>query len=155
MSERQRLECGSPDHELHRRQMLQGSLAASTASLLSLQGLFTVPAIADEVKRQQKRCILLWLCGAPSQFETWDPKPGRKSSGPFGAISTRLPGVRFCELMPKCAGIADQLTVIRSMKTDESEHFQGDRPLEPRRFAASPFRSTHTWVGVGRAIGAS
>ena len=91
---------------------------------LSFGGLFSVPAIAEEAKKQQKHVILLWLCGAPSQFETWDPKIGRPSSGPFRSIATRLPGVRFCEMMPKCASIADKLTVVRSMKTDQSEHFQ-------------------------------
>ena len=130
-------DCGGPDHELHRRLFLQGT-AASGLSVMSFGGLFSAPAIAEEAKKQQKHVILLWLCGAPSQFETWDPKPGRPSSGPFGSIATKLPGVRFCELMPKCASIADQLTIIRSMKTDQSEHFQaidlltrGDAPRPP------------------------
>jgi hypothetical protein len=106
--------------------------------MLSFGGLFTVPALAAEAKRQQKHCILLWLCGAPSQFETWDPKPGRPSSGPFRSIPTRLPGVHFSELMPRCAAMADRLTVVRSMKTDQSEHFQaidlltrGESPRPP------------------------
>lgn len=130
--------CGGPDHELHRRLFLQGTMASGALSLLSFGGLFSVPAIAAEARRQQKHCILLWLCGAPSQFETWDPKPGRPTSGPFGTIPTKLPGVRFSELMPRCASIADKLTVIRSMKTEESEHFQaidllnrGDGPRPP------------------------
>jgi hypothetical protein len=133
-----KLTCGGADHELHRRLFLEGSLAAGAASLLSFSGLFSVPAFAAEAKRQQKHCILLWLCGAPSQFETWDPKPGRPSCGPFRSIPTRLPGVHFSELMPQCAAIADRLTVIRSMKTAESEHFQaidlltrGDGPRPP------------------------
>ena len=57
-------------------------------------------------------------------------KPGRISGGPFGAIPTRLPGVQFGELMPKCAGIADQLAIIRSMKTKQSEHLQGKQHHE-------------------------
>jgi hypothetical protein len=67
----------------------------------------------------------MWLCGAPSQFETWDPKPGRISGGPFGSIPTTIPGVHFGELMPRTAGIADRLAVVRSMKTNQSEHLQG------------------------------
>ncbi len=131
-------DCGSPDHELHRRLFLQGSLAAGAASVGSFSGLFSIPAFAEAAKRQQKHCILLWLCGAPSQFETWDPKPGRPTAGPFGSIPTRLPGVRFCELMPNCATIVDKLSVVRSMKTDQSEHFQaidllnrGESPRPP------------------------
>lgn len=118
-------DCGHADHRIHRRLFLQGTAAAGAASALSFQGLFTSPAIASETKRAGKKCILLWLCGAPSQFETWDPKPGRWSSGPFGAIDTNLPGVQVSELMPKCSTLLDRLAVIRSMSTTPSEHFQG------------------------------
>ena len=44
---------------------------------------------ADEVRRQQKACILLWMAGGPSQFESLDPKPGAETQGPTRAISTR------------------------------------------------------------------
>jgi hypothetical protein len=114
-------------------------MAAGAASLLSFSGLFTVPAFASEARRQQKHCILLWLCGAPSQFETWDPKPRRPSGGPFRTIPTRLPGVRFSELMPHCADMADRLSVIRSMKTSESEHFQGIDLLNRGETPRPPF----------------
>ncbi len=97
---------------------------AGAASVASFQSLFSVPAIADSVKAHGKKCILLWLCGAPSQFETWDPKPGRPSSGPFGAIPTAIPGISISSLMPHCASILDKLTVIRSMSTEPKEHFQ-------------------------------
>ena len=115
--------CGSPDHKLHRRLFLEGSLAGA-ASVMSFSGLFSVPTFAEELKSSGKKCILLWLCGAPSQFETWDPKPGKRTSGPFGAIRTCLPGVQVSELMPNCATIMDKLAVVRSMKTEPSEHFQ-------------------------------
>lgn len=117
--------CGSDEHTVHRRLFLQGSLAASAASVASFNGLFSIPALAEETKRQGKRCILLWLCGAPSQFEMWDPKPGTATGGPFGAIQTNLPGVQISSLMPKCATMMDKLAVIRSMSTKPSEHFQG------------------------------
>lgn len=115
--------CGSVDHRLHRRLFLQGSLAGA-ASVASFQSLFSVPAFADSARAQGKRCILLWLCGAPSQFETWDPKPSRPTGGPFASIPTSIPGVRISELMPKTASIMDKLTVVRSMSTEPSEHFQ-------------------------------
>lgn len=117
--------CGGADHVLHRRRFLQGVTQAGALSLMSWGGLFSLPAFAEQVKRTQKRCILLWLCGAPSQFETWDPKPGRPSGGPFRSIPTKLPGVHFGELMPRCAKIADKLAIVRSMKTNQSEHLQG------------------------------
>ena len=117
--------CGGADHSLHRRKFLQGMAGAGAISLMSWGGLFSLPAFAEQAKRTAKRCILLWLCGAPSQFETWDPKPGRPSGGPFRSIPTKLPGVHFGELMPRCASIADKLAIVRSMKTAQSEHLQG------------------------------
>ena len=70
-------------------------------------GCFTNPALrAGRADGRRRKCILLWLCGAPSQFETWDPKPGRPTGGPFGSIPTTIPGVHFSSLMPHCAGIA-------------------------------------------------
>jgi hypothetical protein len=117
--------CGSAEHGLHRRLFLQGSMAGGLASVASFNGLFSIPALAEETRRQGRKCILLWLCGAPSQFETWDPKPGTATGGPFRAIDTCLPGIQVSQLMPRCATIMDQLAVIRSMKTEPSEHFQG------------------------------
>jgi hypothetical protein len=129
-------DCGSPEHAIHRRLFLQGTMAAGAASVASFSGLFSIPALAEETKRQGKKCILLWLCGAPSQFETWDPKPGTETGGPFGAIPTSIPGVRVSQLMPRCATIMHKLAVVRSMKTEPGEHFQGidvlTRGDEPR-----------------------
>lgn len=106
--------------------------------MMSWSGLFSLAAFAEQAKREQKHCILLWLCGAPSQFETWDPKPESIYGGPFRSMRTKIPGVHFSELMPKCAGIADKLSVVRSMKTRPSEHFQaidclvrGSEPRQP------------------------
>src|ERR1043165_8215233 len=130
------LTCGGVDHRIHRRMFLQG-LTAGATSLMSFGGLFSLPAFAEQAKKEQKHCILLWLCGAPSQFETWDPKPGTLGGGPFRAIPTKLPGIQVSSLMPKCASIMDKLAVIRSMSTKPSEHFQGinllNRATEPRQ----------------------
>jgi hypothetical protein len=131
--------CTPPEHTLHRRLFLQGLATAGAASLFSWNGLFSIPAIAAEAKRQQKHCILLWLCGAPSQFETWDPKPDSIYGGPFKSIPTRLPGVHYSELMAKCATIADKLAVVRSMKTKPSEHFQGIDLLNRGAETRQPF----------------
>src|SRR5580693_1236354 len=87
--------CNTPDHAIHRRKFLQGVIGAGAASLMSFNGLFSMNAFAAQAKKQGKHCILLWLCGAPSQFETWDPKPDSIYGGPFGSIPTKIPGVRF------------------------------------------------------------
>ena len=128
--------CSTPEHDVHRRLFLQGAFAAGVSSVMSFSGLFSLPAIAAEAKKQQKHCILLWLCGAPSQFETWDPKPDSAYRGPFGSIPTKIPGIRFGEMMSKTATIADKLSIVRSMRTKPGEHFEAidllQRGAEPR-----------------------
>jgi Protein of unknown function (DUF1501) len=71
-----------------------------------------------------KAVILVWLWGGPSQLDTFDPKPNAPLDfrGPFSTIPTRIPGVRFCELFPKLAGITDKMTVIRTMTTQSNDH---------------------------------
>jgi len=95
--------CTPEEHRLHRRLFLKGLAATGVPAVASFSGLFTNPVLAETARRAQKKMLLLWLCGAPSQFETWDPKPGRPSSGPFPSIPTKLPGVHFSSLMPRCA----------------------------------------------------
>ena len=130
--------CGSPDHGIHRRKFLQG-ITAGAMSTFSWSGLFSVPAFAEIAKRKQKHCILLWLCGGPSQFETWDPKPGKSTGGPFKSIPTKIPGVHFSELMPSCSSIADKLAVVRSMKTAQKEHTQAINLLQRGNKVRPPF----------------
>lgn len=82
---------------------------------------------AEESPRLKKRCIFLMLQGGPSHLDLWDPKPnaGREVRGPFQTTSTRLPGVAFGELIPGQASIADQLTIIRSMTHQFTNHIAG------------------------------
>ena len=109
--------CTPPEHAFHRRLFLKGLAAGSAVSVLSWGGL-SIQAFAEQAKREQKHCILLWLCGAPSQFETWDPKPRSVYGGPIEGVPTKIPECNFSELLPKCAGIADRLAIVRSMKTN-------------------------------------
>ena len=53
--------CGSTEHTLHRRLILQGAMAAGVASTGSFSGLFSVPALADVAKKSGKKCILLCI----------------------------------------------------------------------------------------------
>jgi hypothetical protein len=71
-----------------------------------------------------KSVIFLWLQGGPPQHETFDPKPDAplEIRGPFKPISTNVPGIHFCELLPRTARIADKLAVVRSLHTDDNNH---------------------------------
>jgi len=91
---------------------------------------------SEALREAMSAALVVW---APSQFETWDPKPGRVSGGPFRSIPTKLPGVHFSELLKKCATIADQLAVVRNMKTNQSEHLQGINLLNRGAGPRPPF----------------
>jgi hypothetical protein len=85
-----------------------GSLGASVA-----KGASASPSSFGKAKR----CILLYLYGAASQIETFDPKPDAPAQvrGELGAISTSVPGVQIGELLPQTARIIDRATIVRSM----------------------------------------
>jgi hypothetical protein len=143
--------CTPDEHRLHRRLFLKGLAASGATAVASFSGLFTNPVFAQAARKAQKNVILLWLCGAPSQFETWDPKPGRPSGGPFGSIPTDIPGVHFSSLMPRCASIASQLNIVRCMHTKQSEHLQGINLLT----RGNPDRAGFTRPTLGAAISAA
>jgi hypothetical protein len=143
--------CCTPDeHRLHRRLFLKGLAASGVTAVASFNGLFTNPVFAEAARKAQKKVLLLWLCGAPSQFETWDPKPGRPSGGPFGSIPTDIPGVHFSSLMPRCASIASQLNIVRCMHTKQSEHLQGINLLT----RGNPDRAGFTRPTLGSVVSA-
>jgi uncharacterized protein (DUF1501 family) len=77
---------------------------------------------ADELRRARKSCILLWMAGGPSQFETFDPKPGADTQGPTRAIPTAVPGLQIAEHWRHTAAVVGDLTVIRSMTSREGNH---------------------------------
>jgi len=82
--------------------------------------------------------ILLWLAGGASQLETWDPKPGTPTGGPFRSIPTAVPGIQISELMPKMAQRMDQTCIIRSLNTKNGDHGGGTRlMMQGRRDDAS------------------
>src|SRR5437764_3793998 len=79
-------------------------------------------AFAGELKQQGRACILLWMAGGPSQFETFDPKPGAKTQGPTKSIATSAPGLQVAEHWTRTATVMKDLAVIRSMTSKEGNH---------------------------------
>lgn len=79
-------------------------------------------ANAAAIRARHKACILLWMQGGPSQFETFSPLPDHDNGGGTAAIATAVPGIRFAEPWPEAAAVADRLAVIRSMTSKEGSH---------------------------------
>jgi hypothetical protein len=73
-------------------------------------------------------CILIWMDGGPSHYETFDPKPGAPAEirGKFKPIATKVPGIQFSEPMKRLAGIADKIAIVRSIRHDQGNHGAGN-----------------------------
>jgi len=102
-----------------RRSFLQ--IGAAVPAALAL-GQGRILHAADPAKA--KSVIFVWLWGAPSHIDTFDPKPMAPSEyrGPFAPIATRTAGVQFTELLPKLAERSDQFSLIRSHVTTQPGH---------------------------------
>ena len=81
-----------------------------------------ISASADDLRKRGMSCILLWMQGGPSQFETFSPKPDHKNGGETKAIETSIGGIQIAENMPQCADVMQELAIIRSMTSKEGNH---------------------------------
>jgi hypothetical protein len=126
------------------KQLAVGTAAAG-AMQLSWRDLLI--ARADELRRHGKKMILLWMDGGPSQFETFNPKVGSANQGPAKAIQTNVPGVEFGEHWPQTAKVMDKIALIRSMKSNEADHFRAIK-LVRTGYPITPTINYPTWGAV-------
>lgn len=120
--------CRSAEHLTNRRRFLGG--IAATGAGFGLGGLLsTSPAIAAELNGKQKRILNIFLHGGVSQLESWDPKPGTDTGGPFRAIPTSVPGLHISELLPHTAKQMHHLAVVRSLDTKNNDHARGQEEM--------------------------
>lgn len=109
-----------------RRGFLRMGLAGFTT--LSLPGILRLRAATQPADGAKKSAvIMIWKPGGCSHIDTYDPKPQAPSEyrGPFETIPTAVPGLRFTELLPMQAKIADKITVLRSMRHGSPGHPAG------------------------------
>ena len=120
----------TPAARVRRREFLRVGLTGMAS--LSLPGLFRLRAEAASRSRAERPAVILvWLRGGASHLETYDPKPEATSEfrGPFQPISTSVPGLNLCELLPRHAAIADKYTILRSMAHTGGGHPAGSLQL--------------------------
>ena len=100
-------------------------MAAGAATVPALQFLTHLEANAQEVRRNGKAVILVWLGGGAPTIDMWDLKPGTNTGGEFSPIATKG-DLQISEHLPKTALVMDELSVVRSMSTIEADHTRGD-----------------------------
>src|SRR5262245_65073202 len=108
------------DGVVSRRTLLRSLAGGATAGLLGWKE--HVALHAAELRKQGMACILMFMRGGPSQFETFDPKPGATNGGPTKAISTAVNGIEVAENWPQVAKVMKDIALIRSMTNKEGEH---------------------------------
>jgi len=67
--------------------------------------------------RSHKAVIMIFLAGGPPHQDMFDMKPDAplEVRGEFKPISTNVPGIQICELMPRMARVMDKMAIIRSI----------------------------------------
>jgi hypothetical protein len=74
-------------------------------------------ANTDTPRPRARQMILIWLSGGPPQQDMFDMKPD--TPPPYGSelrpARTNVPGIEFCELMPRLARCADKFSILRSV----------------------------------------
>lgn len=153
---------GTPTGEnglcVSRRRILKnvsvGVLGCGLADLLALEAKGWTNRSA-----KARNVLVIYEEGGISQMDSWDPKPLAPVDhrSPFPPISTSVPGIHYSSLMPKIAGHADKLAVVRSMTTTKVaghiegclEFFKGYRFNSPSfGIAGNDYRS-HRFPDIG------
>ncbi|MCH7686396.1 MAG: DUF1501 domain-containing protein, partial [Planctomycetes bacterium] len=102
---------------------------------LSLFGGVTLPNLMRSVQAAQgeraavvpgraKSVILLNLFGGPPHMDMFDLKPAAPANvrGEMNPISTSVPGLQICELLPETARIMDRASLIRTYSHKYNSH---------------------------------
>ncbi len=150
-----------------------GFAGVALMQLLTQDRFFRVEAAArpPHFTAKAKRAVFLFMNGAPSQVDTFDPKPelskynGQPYKGPLAVGSNGRPvgylmqspfefkprgqsGLPISDLFPHTAKFADDLCVIRSMYTDTAAHASGCLQMNTGSiFLGKP--SMGAWVTYG------
>lgn len=128
--------CGSPEHRWARRRFL-GALGGGLSMAGGLLTL-TRPGLSSQLRQQDRRVVVFNMHGGMSQLESWDPKPGRDTGGPFRAIPTTVPGLHVSELLPYTSQQMHRLCLLRGVNTAEDDHLKGTyQMLTGRRQSAA------------------
>src|SRR5262245_13804648 len=124
-----RLGCTRSDHpQIGRRRLLEvGGLSLVGMGLADLLRLEAHAAPATR-RATARSVVFVFQSGGPSQHETFDPKPEAPdaSRGEYGVAQTRLPGVIFCEHLPRLAVRADRFALVRTMHHPSDRQFRNE-----------------------------
>jgi len=167
--------------ELGRRDLLfrfgRGLGGLALSSLLYQDGLMggespSNPLVAKppHFATKAKSCIFLFMAGAPSQMDTFDPKPalaryhGTPVTRKYGSMEKRIYvgspfkfakygqcGMEVSEVFPQISKCVDDIAVVRSLHTDSNSHPTGFTLMNTgvQRPGTSPALGSWITYGLG------
>ena len=128
-----------------RRDFLQaGALGAIGLTLPDLLAAQAQGAVKPE--HDDRSVIMIFNLGAPSQLDTWDPKPEAPAEirGPFKPIQTNAAGLEISEIFPKMAEHADKFSLVRScFHTAAAVHDTGHQMMQTGRLFTGGINTPH------------
>jgi hypothetical protein len=113
---------------LSRREFIRAGMLG-TAGIALDDVLRRVAQAGPSEDARTNNVILLWMRGGPSHIDMWDPKPEApvEYRGEFGTIATSVPGIQLTDMLPRCAGIMEDWSIIRSLYHHDAGHSTGDQ----------------------------
>jgi len=142
-----------------RRDFLQvGTLGATGLTLVDLMALQAkaVAAPIGKPGRNDRSVIMIFNLGAPSQLDTFDPKPEAAAEirGPFKAIATASPEIQLSEILPKYAQIADKFSLVRSCNSNSpAVHDAGWELMQTGRLFSGGLNTPHAGAVTSYLMG--
>jgi len=127
-----------------RRDFLQvGALGAIGLGLPQLVAAREQGVVSKD--HDDRSVIMIFNLGAPSQMDTFDPKPEAAAEirGPFKPISTKG-GFQITEILPRHAAVADKFSIVRSCyHTAAAVHDTGHQMLQTGRLFSGGLNTPH------------
>jgi hypothetical protein len=110
---------------MNRRHFLTHVAAASGLAVSGARFWSGLRAAQNELKKKNKSLVILWMGGGPSHMDLWDLKPGEQTAGDFKPIKTPVSGIEISELLPTVSRMMKNLSIVRSLVTNEGSHDRG------------------------------
>ena len=106
----------------HGRRSFLKIATAGGASLLSPLASVLAREHNDGPIETAKSLIVLWLEGAPSQLETFDPHPGTEIAAGSKARKTNVDGILLGDGFEQVAEQMDAISLVRAVTSKEGDH---------------------------------
>jgi hypothetical protein len=132
-----------------------GAAGAAATGAIPLSFTDCMALHAAEMRKRQMACILLWMAGGPSQFETFDPKPGTDHGGETRSIATAVSGISIAEGWQQTAKVMNEIALVRSMTNKEGNHQRATYQLHTGYVPSATIKHPNIGCSVAGSLGES